>query len=276
MYSFRKLKINERAFLLILVLFLLTVVLVYIAITKGPEAGWIGWGLVVAYFAPFTFLDLLQTKNYFHLFPLSFQLLAPTFSLIILFYGGFYANREILTFLIFCLFGVGISGMYMILTRKLKWRYREILELAALPIKDTLNGFTGRPHATGKVDVTNEELKSFSNFIAKNMIAIPYQKDSTTIFLLAMKLKHKLGIPDDYSKYSYVSYDFDGNISVNISKNDYLKYEDQLTFDQLCESLGQLFIEFLELYKKGEGVRIIDRMNSLKLSPFEDFAEKWG
>jgi len=274
MYIFRKLKTNERASLLILVLFLLSFPLLYITIMNGPKAGWVAWGFVVFYFAPFTFLDLIRTKNYYHLFPLIFQLLAPLFALIIL-VSGFYENRNILIPLLFCMVAVGFTGMYFILTRKIKWRYREVLELAALPIKDTLNGFTGRPRATGKADVTNEELKSFSKFIAKNMIAIPYQKDSTTIFLLAMKLKHKLGIPDDYSKYSYVSFDLNGNISVNISKNDYLKYKDQLTFDQLCESLGQLFIEFLELYKKGESVRIIDRMNALKLSPFEDFAEKW-
>jgi hypothetical protein len=38
-----------------------------------------------------------------------------------------------------------------------------------------------------------------------------------------------------------------------------------LAFDQLCTSLGQLFIEFFELYKKGEGIRVIDRMDDLKL-----------
>ncbi len=274
MLFFRKLKTNERSFLLILVLLLLSIPLIYITIMNGPQAGWVAWGFVVFYFAPFTFLDLIRTKNYYHLFPLVFQLLAPLFALIILI-GGFYENRHIIIPFVFFMVATGITGMYFILTRKIKWRYREVLELAALPIKDTLNGFTNRPLAAGKADYTEDELESFSKFIAKNMIAIQYTLNNKVIFLLAMKLKHKLGIPTDYSKYSYVSFDFDGNISVNISRNDYLKYKDQLTFDQLCESLGQLFIEFLELYKKGEGVRIIDRMDALKLSPFEDFAEKW-
>ena len=150
-----------------------------------------------------------------------------------------------------------------------------MLELAALPVKDTLNGFTGRPRATSKADYTEDELLQFTKFITKNMIAIPYKQENTVIFLLAMKIIHKLGMPTEFSKYSYVSFDFLGNVTVNIGKNDYLKYRDQLTFDQLCESLGQLFIEFLELFKKGEGVRIIDRMDTLQLSPFEDFAEKW-
>jgi hypothetical protein len=274
MYFFRKLKPNERAFLLILVLFLLSIPLIYITIVSGPQAAWVAWGFVVFYFAPFTLLDLIRTKNYYHIFPLLFQLLAPLLALIVLI-GGFYEYRHIIIPLIFCIIAVGITGMYFILTRKIKWRYREVLELAAVPVKDTLNGFTDRPHTTGKADYTEDELKQFTIFISKNMIAIPYRQKNTVVFLLAMKLIHKLGMPTDFSKYSYVSFDSDGNVSVNISKNDYLKYKDQLTFDQLCESLGQLFIEFLELFKKDECVRIIDRMDSLKLSPFEDFAEKW-
>ena len=82
-------------------------------------------------------------------------------------------------------------------------------------------------------------------------------------------------MPTNFSKYSYVSFNLDGKVTLNIGKIDYLKYKEQLTFDQLCESLGTLFIDFLELFKKGEGTRIIDRMNNLKLNPFEDFAEKW-
>ena len=274
MYFFRKLKPNERAFLLILILFLLSIPLIYITIVSGPQAGWVAWGFVVFYFAPFTLLDLIRTKNYYHLFPLLFQLLAPLFALIILI-DGFYENRHILIPLGFCLVGTGATGMFFIFMRKIKWRYREVLELAALPVKDTLNGFTGRPRAAGKANYTEEELKQFTKFIAKNMIAIPYKQKNAVVFLLAMKLIHKLGMPTDFSKYSYVSFDYDGNITVNIGKNDYLKYKDQLTFDQLCESLGQLFNEFLELFKRGEGVRIIDRMNNLRLNPFGDFAEKW-
>jgi len=274
MYFFRKLKSNERAFLLILVLILISIPLIYITIVSGPQAGWVAWGFVVFYFAPFTLLDLIRTKNYYHLFPLLFQLLAPLFALIIMI-GGFYENSHILIPLVFCMVGTGITGMYFIFTRKIKWRYREVLELAALPVKDTLNGFTGRPRATSKADYTEDELLQFTKFITKNMIAIPYKQENTVIFLLAMKIIHKLGMPTEFSKYSYVSFDFLGNVTVNIGKNDYLKYRDQLTFDQLCESLGQLFIEFLELFKKGEGVRIIDRMDTLQLSPFEDFAEKW-
>jgi hypothetical protein len=40
-----------------------------------------------------------------------------------------------------------------------------------------------------------------------------------------------------------------------------------LDFDQLCQSLGDLFGEFLELSKQGQESRIIDRMNALRLFP---------
>ena len=53
-----------------------------------------------------------------------------------------------------------------------------------------------------------------------------------------------------------------------MSHKDYLDYREPLAFDQLCNSLGELFIEFLELHTKGEGVRAIDRMDDLRLGIF--------
>ena len=101
MYSLRKLKINERAFLLILVLGLIYTALIYIFLISGkPESLLAGWGFAVACFAPFTIIDFLRTKNYLLFFPLAFQLLAPL-SGIIAFSGGIHANREILLFLMF-------------------------------------------------------------------------------------------------------------------------------------------------------------------------------
>ena len=39
------------------------------------------------------------------------------------------------------------------------------------------------------------------------------------------------------------------------------KYKEEFTFDQLCSSLGNLFIEFLDLYKKNQSSEIINRLN---------------
>jgi hypothetical protein len=72
----------------------------------------------------------------------------------------------------------------------------------------------------------------------------------------------------DYSEDTWVAFDYDGNVTVNISKEDYYEYRENLSFDELCESLGNLFTEFLEMYKSGKGVRIIDRLNDLKICIF--------
>jgi len=47
----------------------------------------------------------------------------------------------------------------------------------------------------------------------------------------------------------------------------YQKYRDTYSFDQLCEQLGLTFVDFLELFKRGEGSKIIDKLNSLRLNP---------
>jgi len=72
------------------------------------------------------------------------------------------------------------------------------------------------------------------------------------------------GYPDT----TWINFDFEGDVSVHISQKDYLDYRESLAFDQLCESLGRLFIEFAEMHQRGEGVRIIDRLDALKLSYF--------
>jgi hypothetical protein len=68
-------------------------------------------------------------------------------------------------------------------------------------------------------------------------------------------------------KDTWIAIDYDGNITVNISEEDYLLFKMDLDFDQLCQSLGDIFQEFLELSKQGQESRIIDRMNALRLFP---------
>jgi len=161
----------------------------------------------------------------------------------------------------------GLGAVYIIFSKKLKWRTRELLELAAMPVKETLNGFTERPLAAGKINHTKEEILSFAMFIRKTLVAIPYIEESRVVFSIDVPFWELVWYKRDYIEDSKVVFDYDGNVSVYISKKEYLKYKDSLSFDQLCDSLGKLFIEFIDLYVKGEGVRIIDRFNALKLNP---------
>jgi len=109
-----------------------------------------------------------------------------------------------------------------------------------------------------------------TGFLLKNLIAIPYiETDKAVLVITRKRLRHLLNLKNVYIDETYVIFDFDGKITVNITKEDYLLFKDELTFDQLTDSLGALFIEFLELFKRSNSRRIIDKMNTLKLSPFE-------
>lgn len=167
------------------------------------------------------------------------------------------------------LFFFGVVLIFLTLTRRLKWRGREVFELAAEPIEETGNGYTSRPRPVGKVDYSLQQMSNFSQFCSRHLIALPYIT-SKNITLVIVKNSEEfprlLGLSGDYRDASWVNFDSDGEVSVHISQKDYLDYRQPLAFDQLCTSLGQVFIDFFELFNKGEGVRVIDRMDDLKIS----------
>jgi hypothetical protein len=72
-----------------------------------------------------------------------------------------------------------------------------------------------------------------------------------------------LGLKGDPTGETWVSMDFEGNVSAHISQRDYLEYRETLAFDKLCESLGNLFVEFAGMLQRGEGVRVLDRMDAV-------------
>lgn len=166
-------------------------------------------------------------------------------------------------------FGAGM--LYLLLTRQIKWRGREILELAAEPVEENGDGYTARPRPVGRVEYTREQIRGFARFLSRYLIALPYES-AKNITLVPVKMGEEygriLGLSGDYRDATWVNFDLNGEVSVHIAREDYLDYCEPLAFDALCTSLGQIFIEFFELYSKGEGVRIIDRLNDLKLSVF--------
>jgi hypothetical protein len=170
--------------------------------------------------------------------------------------------------------GIGFFGVliiYLVLTRKAKWRGREIFELAAEPIEDTGNGYTSRPRPVGKVVYSLKEMHNFAQFCARHLIALPYIT-SKNITLVPIKMGDEfsrlLGLSGDYRDATWVNFDVTGEISVHIAQKDYLDYCEPLAFDQLCSSFGQVFLDFFELFNKGEGVRVVDRMDDLKINFF--------
>jgi len=80
----------------------------------------------------------------------------------------------------------------------------------------------------------------------------------------------------DYVDQTWVAFDRAGNITVNITKGHYDLFRENLSFEKLCQSLGNLFSEFLDMYARGDGEKIIDRLNSVRENPFtEKRGEKW-
>ncbi len=173
-----------------------------------------------------------------------------------------HANRQIEIAFHLCMIGAVI---YLIYTRKIKWRFREVFELAARPIKDNEDGFTQRPFPAGKVDYSQNEIQKFTKFIFKHLITVPYYEKDRVVFVLSGNVYLRmLWLKNDYKEDTWVAFCFDGNVLVNIQQKTYSWYKDELTFDQLCASLGHLFVDFYELHKNGKGFVIIDRMNALK------------
>ena len=63
-------------------------------------------------------------------------------------------------YFLFILFLFAIWFFYILVKKKIKSRYREVLEMAANPIDESLDGFTARPYSAGKSDYSLEELQS--------------------------------------------------------------------------------------------------------------------
>jgi hypothetical protein len=158
--------------------------------------------------------------------------------------------------------------LLLVITKRFKWRGREIFELAGESVEETGNGYTSRPRPVGKVEYTPEQIQDFARFCGRNLIGLPYYS-TNNVTLVPIKMGEEfgrlLGLSGDYRDATWINFDRNGEVSVHISQKDYLDYRESLAFDPLCTALGQVFVEFLDLYTKGEGVRVIDRMNDLNI-----------
>jgi hypothetical protein len=150
-------------------------------------------------------------------------------------------------------------------TRRMKWRFREILELAARPVESADDGFTARPYPAGRAEYTKEQLLRFARYLLKHMIAFPYvERDRVVMVVPENMLPRLLGLKHGYLGSTFVSFGFDGKVSVQIQKSDYERYREELTFDELCSSFAALFEEFLDLHRNGRGKLIIRRLDGLE------------
>ena len=161
--------------------------------------------------------------------------------------------------------------VYRLATRKVKWKGREVFELAAAPIEYNTNGFTDRPRPVGRKEYSKNDLLAFAGFLRTNHIALPFIEEDRVILvpvIMGREFKLLYGLNASYKDNSWIAFGFNGDVAVHISKTDYLEFRDQLSFDQLCGSMGELFKEFMDLFLKDERARIINRLDSLGISVF--------
>jgi hypothetical protein len=269
MYFIRKLK-PDRSITGLIPAIIYTIIFVVTLIFFDLQTATFVLAVLFWIYALFSFSSYLQTRNTGFVVATLFQIFVGLFLAAVS--GKVYASEvKLARVFLVCYLVFSLWLAYLILTKRIKWRGREIFELAAASVDEIANGFTARPHPAGKIDGSKRVIMGFADFASQNLLAMAYVEENKVVLLPVMmgdEFAFLLGLRKNYQNESWISFDFEGNVSVNISQKDYLNYREDLSFDQLCESLGNLFMEFLELFKRGEGVRIIDRMNALNISIF--------
>jgi hypothetical protein len=235
----------------------------------GPKEGGYSVALFFVLYALFSFWIYIHTSNLSYLAASIWQLLVGICLAIHIRYPSIHGITSKLSALLFLLLLAStIWLLYLVFTRKAKWKGREVFELASMSIEPQPDGFTERPHPAGRTEYTRNDLNGFAGFLREQLIAMPYFEENRIVFV-PVKMEDEFSYIFNPEKFrqdrSWIAFDFQGNVTVNISKKDYINYKDELSFDQLCENLGKLFIEFMRYYRKGEADRILYKLNELGL-----------
>ena len=207
-------------------------------------------------------LIFLRTKNVSFLTLALFLFSCTSLSTTVVMFG-YPVNNLLILFLYIVTFILLIWVLILAFTRRFRWRSREILELAALPVDGVSAGFTPRPFPVGKVSSPQSKIAEFARFLHKNLIVIPYIQNGSVVMSINTNMARQIGLLTDFLDTTWVRFDKDGNVSVYISRADYSKYKDSLSFDQLCDSFGKLFIEFHDHFIDGNESRIIEKLDSI-------------
>ncbi len=244
------------------------------AVISGLEIGIKALGAIFFIYALFAAAAVYRTRNIGYIFSTAYLFFAGIYLTVI----GIDENRRNIfiqtpiskLFLILTLFTLGIL-LFLLFTKRTKWRGREILEYAAINVEEGPDSYTDRPRPIMKGEYSRDELLNFAEFIKRNLIAMPFYEQERILFVPVRMGQEYYYLFSNNIKYwdkTWVAFDFDGNVSAHISKKDYLEYKKNLDFDSLCGSLGKLFVEFIEDMKKKEEIRIIDKLNEMKTGFF--------
>jgi hypothetical protein len=269
MYTLRKLK-PERSYAMILLPFGAMALIAAAGAVFGLPAAYTVGAVFFTLYAAYSFLTYLKTGNPGFIVISLFQLCGGLMGFAAAAGFGQRPNRPALFFAA-CTGFLGIWAILLAATKRVKWRGREVLELAAASVEQTQNGYTGRPLPVGKTEFSQKLILEFAAFARRHLIAATYVGQDRVAFVPVREGREPaflLGLKADHTDETWVCFDFAGNVSANVSQHDYLDYREALSFDKLCESLGDLFVEFAGMFQRGEGVRIIDRLEAVGLSMF--------
>jgi hypothetical protein len=140
-------------------------------------------------------------------------------------------------------------------------------------VSDVADGFTERPYPHGKYNCSKEKLISFAGTLDRLYIAYSYVLKNRIVLVFNSYLFEIFPyIKPNFEKTTNVEFDFEGNLTVHITKTDYDMYKEELTFDQLCQSLGNVVLNLLELYKmdkEDEILKIMKNINVMKIRSFK-------
>jgi len=269
MYTIRKLR-PDRSIGMILLPFAVLALAGAAGALFGLQAAYVTGGTFFGVCAAYSFLTYLRTANPGFIIVSLFQLSASLTALTLFVDPGQVPSRAALFFAA-CMAFFAVWMLLLAVQKRIKWRGREVLELAAASVDQAQNGYTGRPLPVGKTGFDQRVIVEFAEFARRHLMAVTYIGQDRVAFVPVREGREPayiLGLKGDYMGETWVCFDFAGNVSANVSQRDYLEYREALSFDKLCQSLGDLFVDFIILFQRGEGVRIVDRMDAVGLSPF--------
>jgi len=237
----------------------LVILLIYGRAAGGEKLFYWILSISVLPFGLIHFTVWLRTRNKIYMLVFSYYLfLGLTFLPVI---------RSEALHVIFALIAVSLMIPFIMVTmvkKKINWRYREVLELAAKPVSGKADGFTARPFPAGKMETDRAGILKFSRFLFSEMIAYPvFEPDRTVLVIPKNMWVWVLFLKSDYKSSTHITVDNSGHISVKIARDDYSAYRDELTFDLLCGSMGDLFIRWFGLFRENKTGEIIGELNRI-------------
>ena len=231
------------------------------------------WVVLILYFLPLTLMNMkiaYKTRNEF--FILSVIIGLPIFLGLVLFIFGVIGGEWIILLLFMMLFG----GIFLIFMRK-RYRvkeidlYRNIVVKEGEKIDELLDGYSQRPYSRKiKIPVKDfkDTAKKFAHALTKEFVIFDYDiKENSAIYFpstyfLGDAYAHFMMSADYFfnkKKFTRIKITKD-HIAVFISKNDYDRILEPVSYHTLCQNVADKFEKsFLEFAKgnKENAIKIL-------------------